>query len=225
MYELACHRDITTIKGANNQKVSVHIIRPRNVAKPCCFKGHPVLFNCHGGGGFSGGADQEKAWTSRLASSCEIVIINIDYGLAPESQYAESQLDIVAAIKHFYANHKQYGLDKNKFGIIGTDVGAAYAMAAARRLALEENRGCFNFCHESILKLMILLSPRANDKFPKLEPIDLEWWEAKPHKHAMDQFKILTKDQDEFKIREKDSNSKAEEDKIDYLFPAKMDSK
>lgn len=67
-------------------------------------------------------------------------------------------------------------------------------MAAAKRLSDEEKKGCFNICSESILKLMILLSPRANDKFLNLEPINLEWWEAKPHKNAIDQFKILTKD-------------------------------
>lgn len=75
------------------------------------------------------------------------MIINIEYRLAPEVQYADSQLDIVAAIKHFHANHRRWGLDKNKFGIIGTDVGAAYAMAAARRLSEEEGKkGCFDFC-------------------------------------------------------------------------------
>lgn len=89
-YENACQQDHTTIKGAKNQEMSVYIIRPRNVTKTCCFKGHPVLFNCHGGGGFSGSAEQEQAWTSRLASSCEIVIINIEYRLAPEVEYEES---------------------------------------------------------------------------------------------------------------------------------------
>lgn len=204
-----CKTEKISIKGGNGQDMAVYIVKPQNMSKDCCSSGSPVLLNCHGGGGYSGSAAMETAWSSRVASTCEIVVINIDYRLAPEFQYEDSQKDIVAAIEYFYANASKFGLNKSKFGICGTDIGASYTMAAAIRLMREKKKFC-GPNKNGIIKLMILLGPQVNDDFANMDIKDVEWWENSLHKHALEPLKLLSKD---FDAKKDDP----------LLFPAKLD--
>lgn len=189
-----CKTEKISIKGGDGQNLMAVLVKPSNMSKNCCASGSPVLINCHGGCGYSGSASMETAWSSRVASTCQIVVINVDYRLAPEFQYEDSQKDIVATIEYFYDNASKYGLNKNKFGICGTDIGASYAMAAAIRLMREKKKCCQN--KSNILKMMILLAPQVSDNLGNMDIKDVEWWEHSLHKHALEPLKLLTKDFD-----------------------------
>ncbi|XP_070564099.1 arylacetamide deacetylase-like [Ptychodera flava] len=99
----------------------------------------PALIFIHGGGWVVTNVDQSDATTRRLADLLEqVVIVSIDYRLAPEYPFPLPLEDCYRATKYLMVNAGKLGVDADRIGIFGDSAGGNLAAAVALKLT-EEN--------------------------------------------------------------------------------------
>lgn len=59
----------------------------------------PVHLNFHGGGWNLGGLNSESSWCRHACNNAGIIVVDVDYRLAPEYQFPVSTYDCWAAVK------------------------------------------------------------------------------------------------------------------------------
>jgi len=93
----------------------------------------PVYLDIHGGGWWMGDGFALEAPTTELARDADIIIVSVDYRLAPEHPYPAPLDDCYAALEWLYANAEDLGGDPNRLGIGGGSAGGNLAAALALR--------------------------------------------------------------------------------------------
>ncbi|KAK3579604.1 hypothetical protein CHS0354_012021 [Potamilus streckersoni] len=97
----------------------------------------PAIVYIHGGGWVVLDTDSYAHLTDTISLESEVVVVSIEYRLAPEHMYPVPLDDCVKATKFFLKNAKQYGVDENQIGIAGDSAGGNLAMSVALRLSEE----------------------------------------------------------------------------------------
>jgi acetyl esterase len=93
----------------------------------------PVYLNIHGGGWWMGDGFSMESVTMNLANEAGIIIVSVDYRLAPEHPYPAPLDDCYAALEWLYANAESLGGDPNRLGIGGGSAGGNLSAALALR--------------------------------------------------------------------------------------------
>ncbi|MGB0920572.1 MAG: alpha/beta hydrolase [Alphaproteobacteria bacterium] len=96
----------------------------------------PGLVWYHQGGCVIGTIDWADGFASILAEQVGMVIVNVDYRLAPEHPFPAAFDDALAAYRYVKANAAEFGIDANKLCIGGDSAGGN--LTAATTLALRE---------------------------------------------------------------------------------------
>lgn len=91
----------------------------------------PVVIYCHGGGWVLGSLDSHDNTCRAIAKSSNVVVINVDYRLAPEHPFPSPLEDVYSALVWVKENADQLGGDPGKIFIAGDSAGANLAAAAA----------------------------------------------------------------------------------------------
>ncbi|MDR1077152.1 MAG: alpha/beta hydrolase [Propionibacteriaceae bacterium] len=93
----------------------------------------PGLLFIHGGGWSTGGADwpESDAECGWLAHEADLVVISVEYRLAPEHPYPAGLLDCYAALQQVVANADLLGLDPTRLAIGGGSAGGNLSAAVA----------------------------------------------------------------------------------------------
>ena len=99
----------------------------------------PCLVFYHGGGWVIGDLDSHDVVCRKLAHEGELIVIAIDYRLAPEHKFPAAVDDAITAVKWIAANAKQLGIDANRL-IVGGD-SAGGNLAAVVTLAARDGDG------------------------------------------------------------------------------------
>jgi acetyl esterase len=89
----------------------------------------------HGGGWVIGDLDSHDVVCCKLAHEGELIVISIDYRLAPEHKFPAAVDDAITAVKWLAANAKQLGIDAGSLMVGGDSAGgnlAAVVTLAAR---------------------------------------------------------------------------------------------
>jgi acetyl esterase/lipase len=120
--------------------------RPRNTA---------ALLYLHGGGFIAGSAQDAHPQCARYAKELGLLVVNVDYRLAPETPFPGPLDDAYTALKWLHGHAAELGIDPARIAIAGDSAGAGLAAGLAQ---LAHDRG------EVKLAFQLLLYPMLDDR-------------------------------------------------------------
>jgi acetyl esterase len=91
----------------------------------------PCLVFFHGGGWVIGNLETHDVVCRKLAYEGELIVISVDYRLAPEHKFPAAVEDAIAATKWVADNASQLGIDKSRLMIGGDSAGGNLAAVVA----------------------------------------------------------------------------------------------
>jgi acetyl esterase len=91
----------------------------------------PVLAFFHGGGWVIGDLDSHDVVCRKLADQGELIVISVDYRLAPEHKFPAAVDDAIAATKWIAANAASLGVDASRLVVGGDSAGGNLAAVVA----------------------------------------------------------------------------------------------
>ncbi|MFS8097492.1 alpha/beta hydrolase [Lentzea alba] len=128
-YEPTSQIDVrdTTVPGPSGAPdVPVRIYSPANAAEPSA-----GLLYVHGGGFVLGDLDMFHAHVLRLVDELGIVVVSVDYRLAPEHPFPAPVEDCYAALQWTAAKASELGIDPERLGVGGESAGGGLAAGVA----------------------------------------------------------------------------------------------
>jgi acetyl esterase len=93
----------------------------------------------HGGGWVIGDLDSHDVVCRKLAHEAELIVISVDYRLAPEHRFPAAVDDAITATKWIAANARQFGIDTARLMVGGDSAGGN--LAAVVTLAARDGNG------------------------------------------------------------------------------------
>ena len=129
-------------------EVKVRIYRPVETSTPA-----PALVYFHGGGWVVGNLSSHDHLCRFLAAKSGVVVIAVDYRLAPEHKFPAAFEDCLAAVRWVAASAAELGIDAKRLAVGGDSAGGSLAAAAA--LAVRDEGW-------PMLRLQLLLYPSTN---------------------------------------------------------------
>jgi acetyl esterase len=91
----------------------------------------PCLVFFHGGGWVIGNLETHDVVCRKLAHEGELIVISVDYRLAPEHKFPAAVDDAAAATKWIAANARQHGIDAARLVVGGDSAGGNLAAVVA----------------------------------------------------------------------------------------------
>ena len=108
---------------------------PARLYVPKKLRGHdglsPALVFFHGGGWVIGNLDTHDVACRKLADAGELIVISVDYRLAPEHKFPAAVDDAIAATKWVAENAGQLGIDARRLCVGGDSAGGNLAAVVA----------------------------------------------------------------------------------------------
>ena len=119
----------------------------------------PVVVNFHGGGWVSGDPHQSEWWCSSVSARAGVVVVSVDYRLAPEHPFPVPVEDCYAATVWVAEHANELGVDPARLAVMGDSAGGN--LAAVVCLMARDRGG-------PPIALQILLYPSVElvDEFP-----------------------------------------------------------
>lgn len=117
---------VEVVPAPDGALVEVHVIRPRSAACSA-----PVLLWFHGGGFIFGSAAMDFALHAHLAEDLGVVIMSVEYSLAPENPYPAAVGEGYAALEWLHGHAAEMGLDATRIAVGGHSAGGCLAAAVA----------------------------------------------------------------------------------------------
>jgi acetyl esterase len=106
--------------------VPVRVYKPRHQTAPL-----PGLLFIHGGGFVVGDIDSEDARAQEIAAAADVVVVSVDYRLAPEHPFPAGLDDCYAALVWMAESSPDLGIDPQRLGVGGGSAGGGLAAATA----------------------------------------------------------------------------------------------
>jgi acetyl esterase len=94
----------------------------------------PVLVYLHGGGWVAGSVATHDPFCRLLSEAAGVIIVSVEYRLAPEHPHPEALEDALAAVHWAANNATQWGGDAGRLALGGDSSGAHLAAVTANRL-------------------------------------------------------------------------------------------
>ncbi|OKO77263.1 acetyl hydrolase [Bradyrhizobium sp. NAS80.1] len=120
-----------------------HGVIPARIYVPKDLRRHdglsPALVFFHGGGWVIGDLDSHDVVCRKLAVEGALIVISVDYRLAPEHKFPAAADDAIAATKWVAANARELGIDASRLSIGGDSAGGN--LAAVVSLAARDGNG------------------------------------------------------------------------------------
>ncbi|MBG0855773.1 alpha/beta hydrolase [Streptomyces spinoverrucosus] len=130
-----------TIPGpADAPDVTVRVYTPSGQDGP-----RPGVLYIHGGGFVFGAPKTFDASTTRMAAEAGVVVVSVDYRLAPENPYPAGLDDCYAALLWVAKSATELGIAPDRLAVYGESAGAG--LAAALTL-LTRDRGGPSLCYQ-----------------------------------------------------------------------------
>jgi acetyl esterase len=127
--------------SAEAPDIPVRIYSPEDLNKPA-----PAIVHIHGGGFVIGNLDSEMGSCLALCRGLGVVVVSIDYRLAPETPYPGPLEDCYSALQWANSNASTLNIDPARIAVFGVSAGGGLAAATA---LLSRDRGgppiCFQY--------------------------------------------------------------------------------
>ncbi len=106
----------------------------------------------HGGGWVTGTRDTDQPWATRLATASGVVLISVEYRLAPEDPFPAALDDCYATLTWTHEHADELGIDPDRIAIGGHSAGANLAAGVTLRARDEQGPPiCFQLLHQPSL--------------------------------------------------------------------------
>lgn len=92
----------------------------------------PVYFDVHGGGFIMGYPENDDAFCQRVCDTLKIMVINIDYRLAPEYPCPADKEDVYDVIQYVRDHAAEFGIDPERMAVGGHSAGANISAVVAK---------------------------------------------------------------------------------------------
>ena len=109
--------------------IPARIYTPKNLRK--ANDAAPCLLFFHGGGWVIGDLNSHDVVCRQLAHEGELIVISVDYRLAPEHKFPAAVDDAISAAKWIAANANALGIDANRLTVGGDSAGGNLAAVVA----------------------------------------------------------------------------------------------
>ena len=117
-----------TINGPRGS-IPIRIYSPKSSTEPL-----PLLVLFHGGGWVIGDLETHDNMCRYLSKEAELIVVAVDYRLAPENKFPAGIDDCIAATDWVYDNASELGGDKSKLAVTGDSAGGNMAAVVAQQL-------------------------------------------------------------------------------------------
>ena len=134
-------------RGAAGHDVRVQVFEPNGRRAPS-----GALLWVHGGGLVLGAPEADNRFLSGVASALGIVVVGVDYRLAPEHPFPAALDDCATALAWLHDNAAALGVDPQRIAIGGGSAGGGLAASLAQR-TLDE--GGPPICFQALLYPML----------------------------------------------------------------------
>nr|WP_315427685.1 alpha/beta hydrolase [uncultured Albidiferax sp.] len=94
----------------------------------------PVVLYVHGGGFVIGDLESHDSVCRTLCHHAEMLVVAVDYRLAPEHPFPAAPDDVEATLRWLLAHADSLGADPQRIAVVGDSAGAQLALVAARRV-------------------------------------------------------------------------------------------
>ena len=131
-------------------QIRLRLYKPQESVSPA-----PALVWMHGGGYIIGTPEQDDGRVFELVKALGIVVISVDYRLAPRHPFPAPLEDCYAALEWVHSHPQKLGIDPERIAIAGLSAGGGLA---ASLVQLAHDRG------EIKPVFQLLLSPMLDDR-------------------------------------------------------------
>jgi acetyl esterase/lipase len=145
-----------TIPGPNGE-IPIRIYWPDATADAL-----PVLLLYHGGGWTLGDMDTHENICRYYCANAGVIVINVDYRLAPEHKFPAGVDDCYAALEWVGAHAADVGGDANRIAVTGDSAGGNLSAVMCQ---LAKARGGPRIAFQALTYPSIDLSEEANEKY------------------------------------------------------------
>lgn len=104
---------------------------PVRLYDPTGTPGRPIIVFFHGGGWVVGGIATHDHYCRELANASQMMVVSVDYRLAPEHRYPAAAEDAYVATKWVAENAEQLGGDPQRIAVAGDSAGGNLAAVVA----------------------------------------------------------------------------------------------
>jgi acetyl esterase len=98
----------------------------------------PLCLFYHGGGFVVGDLVDYDSWCRRMADKAGVIIISVNYALAPEYKFPQGPDDCYQALLWAECNANLYGGDKRKIAVMGDSAGGCMAAVVCQRAIADQ---------------------------------------------------------------------------------------
>ncbi|MFN2561063.1 MAG: alpha/beta hydrolase [Jatrophihabitans sp.] len=135
----------TEASAADGTPLPLRVYRPKGAAGRL-----PVVLNFHGGAWVSGSVLQSEWWASALAARAGVVVVSVEYRLAPEHSFPTPVEDCYDATRWVAQHAEEFGVDADRLAVMGDSAGGNMAAVVAM---MARDRG------EPSVALQVLIYP------------------------------------------------------------------
>ena len=116
----------------------------------------PMIVYFHGGGWVLGGIDTHDGYCRALANATQMMVVSVDYRLAPEHPYPAAAEDAYAATAWLAEHAESLGADPERMAVAGDSAGGNLAAVAALMARDREM---------PVLRMQVLIYPIVDHDF------------------------------------------------------------
>ncbi|AQQ68159.1 hypothetical protein Mag101_11315 [Microbulbifer agarilyticus] len=159
-------------KGAEGITIETHLLSNASIRvyQPTNTPARAAVLWMHGGGLVSGRAAQDDALCSAYARELGLVVVSVDYRLAPAQPFPAALNDCHEAWQWLLASADRLGIDPARIALSGQSAGGGLAASLAQRLT--DEKGATPAC---VALFCPMLDDRTSTKF-ELDQLNHKIW-------------------------------------------------